>query len=109
MALIVTSDVLFFSRREQIVAAAARAAIPTIYYRREFVTAGGLIAYGPSYAAGYRQLGALAAKILDGAKPADLPVQQPTKVDLLVNLKTAKILGLTLSPLLLARADEVIE
>ncbi|HEX3884964.1 MAG TPA: ABC transporter substrate-binding protein [Stellaceae bacterium] len=76
-ALIVTSDVLFFSRREQIVAAAARAGIPTIYYRREFVAAGSLIAYGPSYTAGYRQVGALTGKVLGGAKPADLPVEQP--------------------------------
>ncbi|HEX3536157.1 MAG TPA: ABC transporter substrate-binding protein [Stellaceae bacterium] len=109
MALIVTSNVLFFSRREQIVAAAARIAIPAIYYRREFVTAGGLIAYGPSYAAGYRQLGTLTAKVLGGAKPADLPVQQPTKFELAINLKIAKTLGLTVPPVLLAQADEVIE
>jgi len=108
-ALIVTSNAWFFSRRAQIVAQAARAAVPTIYYRREFVDGGGLIAYGPSYAGGYHQIGALAGKILAGTKPADLPVEQPTTFELVVNMKTTKTLGLTVPPLLLAQADEVIE
>ena len=108
-ALIVTSDAFFFSRREQIVTLAAGRSIPTIYYRREFVAAGGLIGYGPSYAAGYRQVGAYVGKILEGTKPADLPVQQPDKFELVINMKTAKVLGLTVPQALLASADEVIE
>jgi putative tryptophan/tyrosine transport system substrate-binding protein len=108
-ALIVGTDPFYTSRREQIVALASRYAIPTIYEWEEFAMAGGLISYGASLSSLYQEAGIYVGKVLKGAKPGDLPIQQPTTFELVINLKTAKALQLTVPAIMLTAADKVIE
>jgi putative ABC transport system substrate-binding protein len=108
-ALLVSTTPLFYDRRVQIVSLAARHAVPAIYFDRSIAEIGGLMTYGPTYVKQLPQVGSYAARILKGEKPVDLPVVQPTKFDFIINLQTARLLGLTVPPGLLAIADEVIE
>jgi putative ABC transport system substrate-binding protein len=108
-ALVVGSDPLFVTRREQLIALTARHAVPTVYPLREFAAAGGLLTYSPSLADGYRLTGGYVGRVLKGEKTTELPVMQPTKFDLVINLKTSKALGIEVPAQLLALADEVIE
>jgi putative ABC transport system substrate-binding protein len=107
--LVVSGDTLFIAQRDQLLPLAARQGVPTVYVYRELSSIGGLMSYGPSLPGGYRQTGTYVGRILKGEKPADLPVEQVTRIELVINLKTAKVLGVTMPPALLIRADEVIE
>jgi putative ABC transport system substrate-binding protein len=108
-ALVIISDQFYNDRRERIAALAIRHSLPSVYPRREYAVAGGLMSYGTSLSDIYRQAGVYAGRILKGAQPADLPIVQSTELELVINLKTAKALGLTLPPSFYWRADEVIE
>jgi putative tryptophan/tyrosine transport system substrate-binding protein len=108
-ALVILTDPIFFSQRKRIVDLAARSRLPAMYFFQEFAEEGGLVSYGPSDTDLYRRSATYVDRILSGAKPSELPVEQPTKFDLVINLKAARALGLDISPMLLARADKVIE
>jgi putative ABC transport system substrate-binding protein len=108
-ALIVTPDPLFSSQRSRIMDFLVRRRLPSMFFYKEFVDAGGLMSYGPSFPDSYRRAATYVDKILKGAKPADLPVEQPTKFEFIINLKAAKQIGLTIPPTVLARADKVIK
>jgi putative ABC transport system substrate-binding protein len=108
-AIVLANDPFFGAKRGLLIGLAKRYSVPMMYWQREFATSGGLISYGPSFADGYRQAGVYVGRVLKGEKPADLPVIQPTKFEMVVNLRTAKALGLDVPPSLLALADEVIE
>jgi putative tryptophan/tyrosine transport system substrate-binding protein len=108
-AFLISPEALFVTRRVQLLTLAARHTLPALYHRREFTDAGGLMSYGSSLANQFRQTGISAGRILKGANPAELPVMQASKFEFIINLQTAKTLGIDIPPMLLARADEVIE
>jgi len=108
-AFLISPEALFVTRRVQLLTLAARHMLPALYHRREFTDAGGLMSYGSSLLDQFRQTGVYAGRILKGEKPAEMPVQLPTKFELVINLQTAKTFGITIPATLLARADEVIE